>query len=204
MHTPSSLAYKTGCPSCVLHPINAVLCSPFAVQLASAASNAACLYPIDCGGTARSMSDGLSQPLNAVSGSKPGGSGEASTLDSDFCKALQSIETHGYLESYFTLPQNARSGLSVYHVGDVALPLGEIQARQIMSQAKPPDFGMLPWELNPTQFELDYSVWEARLKALYRHIAPGLGQGQDWIDSIRAEPSAVLLMEKGAGPSEFM
>ncbi|KAM0471814.1 hypothetical protein ACHAPX_009207 [Trichoderma viride] len=150
------------------------------------------------------MSDGLSQPLNAVSGSKPGGGGEASTLDSDFCKALQSIETHGYLESYFTLPQHARSGLSVYHVGDVALPLGEIQARQIMSQAKPPDFGMLPWELNPTQFELDYSVWEARLKALYRHIAPGLGQGQDWIDSIRAEPSAVLLMEKGAGPSEFI
>ncbi|PNP38268.1 hypothetical protein TGAMA5MH_09841 [Trichoderma gamsii] len=158
------------------------------------------------------MSDGLSQPLNAASGPKPGSDsmnaerlvsergGEAATLDSDFCKALQGIETHGYLKSYFTLPEHARSGLSVYHVGDIALPLGEIQARQIMGQAKPPGLDIRPWELNPTQFKLDYSVWEGRLKALYRHIAPGLGQGQDWIDSIRAEPSAVLLMEKGAAP----
>ncbi|KAK1246969.1 hypothetical protein MKX08_000771 [Trichoderma sp. CBMAI-0020] len=157
------------------------------------------------------MSDGLSQPLNAVSGPKPGGddaaslvngrSREASTLDSDFCKALQSIETPGYLKSYFTLPEHAHSGLSVYHVGDIALPLGEIQARQMMGQAKRPDYGITPWELNPTQFKLDYGVWEGRLKALYRHLAPGLGHDQDWIDSVRAEPSAVLLMEKGAIPN---
>ncbi|KAM0459165.1 hypothetical protein ACHAO4_002557 [Trichoderma viride] len=158
------------------------------------------------------MSDGLSQPLNAVSGPKPGGgdnaaslvserSRKASTLDSNFCRALQSIETPGYLKSYFTLPEHAHSGLSVYHVGDIALPLGEIQARQIMGQAKRPDYGITPWELNPTQFKLDHGVWEGRLKALYRHMAPGLGHGQDWIDSVRAEPSAVLLMEKGAIPN---
>lgn len=203
-----------GCP--IKHAAPLVSCTrstlSFAVQLVSAASNAACLYSIDRSGTARSMSDGLSQPLNAVSGPKPGGgdnaaslvserSRKASTLDSNFCRALQSIETPGYLKSYFTLPEHAHSGLSVYHVGDIALPLGEIQARQIMGQAKRPDYGITPWELNPTQFKLDHGVWEGRLKALYRHMAPGLGHGQDWIDSVRAEPSAVLLMEKGAIPN---
>lgn len=206
-----------GCP--IKHAAPLVSCArstlSFAVQLVSAASNAACLYSIDCGGTARSMSDGLSQPLNAVLGSKPGGSdnaegpvsersGEASKLDSDFCEALQSIETSGYLRSFFTLPEHARSGLSVYRVGDIALPVGEIQARQIMGQAQRPDFATRPWELNPAQFKLDYSVWEGRLKALYRHIAPGLGHGQDWIESVRAEPSAVLLMEARADMRDYM
>ncbi|GFP56404.1 hypothetical protein TASIC1_0006057400 [Trichoderma asperellum] len=159
------------------------------------------------------MSSHLSQPLNAVSRPKPDDgdgddtesvvserSGEASTLDSDFWEALQVFETPGYLTSYFTLPELSRSGLSVYHVGDIALPLGEIQARQIMGQAKrykslgPND----PWKLDPTQFKLDYSVWESRLKALYRHIAPGLGYfGQGWTDMTCPRPSAVLLLEKG-------
>ncbi|UKZ62370.1 uncharacterized protein TrAtP1_003620 [Trichoderma atroviride] len=203
-----------GCP--IKHAAPLVSCTrstlSFAVQLVSAASNAACLSSIECGDTARSMSGSLSQPLNAVSGPKPGSSddaaslvngrsSEASALDSDFCNALQTIETPGYLKSYFTLPEHAHSGLSVYHVGDIALPLGEIQARQMMGQAKRPDYGITPWELNPTQFKLDYGVWEGRLKALYRHLAPGLGHDQDWIDSVRAEPSAVLLMEKGAIPN---
>jgi hypothetical protein len=155
------------------------------------------------------MSDRLSQPLSAVSGPKPDKGDDAESavsesgdkapaLDAEFCEALQVIETPGYLKSYFTLPKLARSGLSVYHLGNIVLPLGEIQARQIKGQAKSDGVATSTWRLDPKHFKLDYSVWEGRLKALYRNIAPGLGCGQDWIDSVRAKPSALLLMEKGA------
>lgn len=156
------------------------------------------------------MSNHFSQPPNAVSRPKPGDgddaesvvserSGEAAALDSDFYEALQVFETRGYLTSYFTLPDHSRSGLSIYRVGDITLPLGEIQARQIMDQGKRYSLSHThPWKLVPTQFKLDYPVWEARLKALYRHIAPGLGFfGQGWINTTCATPSAVLLLEKG-------
>ncbi|KAL6906726.1 hypothetical protein GGI43DRAFT_238299 [Trichoderma evansii] len=159
------------------------------------------------------MSDHLSQPPVAVSGPKPDDGDDAasvvsergddaSALDSDFHEALQAIETPGYLTSYFTLPEHSRSGLSVYNVGDISLPLGEIQARQIMGQAKRhKTFDRNhPWKLVPSKFKLDYSMWEGRLKALYRHIAPGIGfSGQDWVNTACATPSVVLLLEQNCG-----
>lgn len=160
------------------------------------------------------MSEPRPQPPIAVSGLKPGdgddaesvvsdgdGDGEASALDSDFCNALQVFETPGYLTSFFTLPELARSGLAIYRVGEITLPLGEMQARQIMGQAKrfKNTTVVQPGKLDSTQFELDPSVWGGRLRALFRHIAPGLGYfDQSWEDEKIPTPSAVLLLEKGA------
>ncbi|KAL7922742.1 hypothetical protein ACQKWADRAFT_326660 [Trichoderma austrokoningii] len=154
------------------------------------------------------MSDHLSQPPNAVSGDDADSvvserGGEASPLDADFCEAMRVIDSRGYLKAYFTLPELARSGLSISRTGDIALPFQEAQARQIIGEAKRSSRANSPWKLDPAQYRLDPGVWAGRLRAIYRNLAPALGRDQKWIDTACARINTVLLIDKGATVDYF-
>lgn len=96
-------------------------------------------------------------------------------------------------------------GMLVHGVGQVAVPLGEFQACQIIAKARQTPYGKgsetivdtsvrNTWELDPGQFELRDPQWPVQVQTLCDHVTETLGIN----GTIKAELYRMLIYEKGA------
>jgi hypothetical protein len=95
--------------------------------------------------------------------------------------------------------------ISVDGVGNVALPLGESQARQIITKARQAPYRKgsdtfvdtsvrNTWELCPSQFTIGPAEWSVYLQKICQTAAQQMGTSTP----IRAEIYEMLLYEEGA------
>lgn len=119
--------------------------------------------------------------------------------------ALNKIEAAGSFGGFARLPDLKDLGLSVHGVGDIALPLQETQARQLIAQSRQAPFGKgsdtvvdtavrNTWELDAAQFEFRRDRWPKILDGCIKFVGQALGI----TSPIRAEPYKMLIYEKGA------
>ncbi|POR35594.1 Uncharacterized protein TPAR_04224 [Tolypocladium paradoxum] len=126
-------------------------------------------------------------------------------LKQDLLSALSSIQTPGSFAAFGALARQPPAGLFVSGVGDIAMPLGESQARQLMAKARQAPYGKgsdtivdtavrNTWELEPEQFAFRDPAWPGHLRALRARVAQDLGINT----TIRAGIYKMLIYEKGA------
>ncbi|KAM0435128.1 hypothetical protein ACHAPT_003217 [Fusarium lateritium] len=119
-------------------------------------------------------------------------------------QALKSIRTPGTFASSAAVT-SLSPGLFVHGVGEIAMPLSEFQACQLIAKARQAPFGKgsdtivdttvrNTWELDPSQFKLRHTKWPAQVKGLCDHVAKSLGIN----GAIKAELYKMLVYEKGA------
>ncbi|KAL7786233.1 hypothetical protein V8C37DRAFT_419593 [Trichoderma ceciliae] len=123
------------------------------------------------------------------------------SLDSDFSETISNIHSLGSLTSFHTLPNPPPGGVSIQGVGNIDMPLGERQARQIITQASRRDCSESDdylWELDSTQFILDDAVWPNIIQGLSEKVTRDLGI----TTAVKAQPEKMILIEKGSAYSE--
>ncbi|KAG5999712.1 hypothetical protein E4U54_001704 [Claviceps lovelessii] len=126
-------------------------------------------------------------------------------LKSHLLQALSGIKASGSFASFGVLPDSPPADLSVDGVGEIALPLSESQARQIIAKAHQAPFGKgsativdtavrNTWELDPEHFTFGNPAWPAFIRNVCARVAVDLG-----IDApITAQIYKMLIYEKGA------
>ncbi|KAH6604787.1 hypothetical protein Trco_006494 [Trichoderma cornu-damae] len=118
-------------------------------------------------------------------------------LDEDFSEAMSRIQTRGSLASFQTLSGWPLGGIWVQGVGEIALPLGEAQARQMIALAHQEQgdiFGYGPWALHAGQFTLDADVWPAAIQSL---LPKAVSHSGPIVGTVSAWPCKMLLLERG-------
>ncbi|KAK7432252.1 hypothetical protein QQZ08_001197 [Neonectria magnoliae] len=126
-------------------------------------------------------------------------------LKTNLLDALQGIQTSGSFASFRKLSQTPPAGLFVDGVGDITMPLGESQARQLIASASQAPFGKgsdtivdtavrNTWELDADKFTFKDPAWPHFIQKLCTDVAEDLGiEG-----TVRAEVYKMLVYEKGA------
>ncbi|KAL6360247.1 hypothetical protein LRP88_05951 [Fusarium phalaenopsidis] len=129
---------------------------------------------------------------------------DPSTLKDELLQAIEGIQIAGTFAS--SAPVSPLSpGVFVHGVGEVAAPLTEFQACQLIAQARQAPYGKgsetivdtavrNTWELDPGQFELRHPRFPGQVQTLCKHVAKTLGIN----GTIKAELYKMLIYEKGA------
>ncbi|KAK4033729.1 hypothetical protein C8A01DRAFT_39815 [Parachaetomium inaequale] len=126
----------------------------------------------------------------------------------DIRKALDDIQTPGSFSAIGGLAEHRfadRLGLHVEGVGDIAMPLQEEQARQLIAQCRQAPYGKgseapvdtsvrNTWELDASQLEFRSAAWAKTLDHCVEFTAKSLGISSP----IVAELYKMLIYEKGA------
>ncbi|KAJ4415806.1 hypothetical protein N0V85_002571, partial [Neurospora sp. IMI 360204] len=127
------------------------------------------------------------------------------SLKDDLLEALDNVKVAGSFASFRKLHHSPPAGLHVDGVGDISMPLGETQARQLIAKARQAPYGRgsetivdtgvrNTWELDASQFTFKDRRWPGYIHALSKRVARNLG-----IQSpIRAEIYKMLIYERGA------
>ncbi|KAG5952530.1 hypothetical protein E4U53_000663 [Claviceps sorghi] len=126
-------------------------------------------------------------------------------LKSHLLEALSSIETSGSFASFSALPESPPAGLFVDDVGEIALPLSEPQARQMITKARQAPYGKgsativdttvrNTWELDAEQFTFRNPAWPVFIRQVCARVAVDLGINAP----ITAQIYKMLIYEKGA------
>uniref|UniRef100_A0A0L0NGR3 Prolyl 4-hydroxylase alpha subunit Fe(2+) 2OG dioxygenase domain-containing protein n=1 Tax=Tolypocladium ophioglossoides (strain CBS 100239) TaxID=1163406 RepID=A0A0L0NGR3_TOLOC len=126
-------------------------------------------------------------------------------LKQDLLSDFSSIQTPGSFASFGALARQPPTGLFVEGVGDIAMPLGEAQARQLMAKARQAPYGKgsdtivdtavrNTWELDAEHFTFRDPAWPGYVRALCARVAQDLGINT----TIRAEIYKMLVYERGA------
>ncbi|KAG5984728.1 hypothetical protein E4U55_003500 [Claviceps digitariae] len=126
-------------------------------------------------------------------------------LKNDLLQALSSIQTSGSFASFGVLPQSPPADLVVHGIGDIALPLSESQARQMIKKACQAPYGKgsativdtavrNTWELDAEQFSFRDPAWPAFIRQVCDQVAVDLGINAP----ITAQIYKMLIYEKGA------
>ncbi|EFY95707.1 2OG-Fe(II) oxygenase superfamily protein [Metarhizium robertsii ARSEF 23] len=126
-------------------------------------------------------------------------------LMDDLLSALSSIKTPGSFASFGVLPQPPPAGLFVDNVGDITMPLSEVQARQLIAKARQAPYGKgsativdtavrKTWELDSGQFRFQSPHWPGFMRHLCAQVALNLGINAP----IAAQIYKMLIYEKGA------
>ncbi|KAG5926576.1 hypothetical protein E4U42_003141 [Claviceps africana] len=126
-------------------------------------------------------------------------------LKSHLLEALSSIQTSGSFASLGVLPESPPTDLFVDDVGEIALPLSESQARQMIAKARQAPYGKgsativdttvrNTWELDAEQFSFRNPAWPAFIRQVCARVAVDLGINAP----ITAEIYKMLIYEKGA------
>ncbi|EGO55246.1 hypothetical protein NEUTE1DRAFT_102687 [Neurospora tetrasperma FGSC 2508] len=127
------------------------------------------------------------------------------SLKDDLRKALDDVKVAGSFASFRKLLRSPPAGLYVDGVGDVAMPLGETQARQLIAKARQAPYGRgsetivdtsvrNTWEIDAAQFSFNNQRWPGYVRQLCSHVAADLGIKSP----IRAEIYKMLIYERGA------
>lgn len=126
----------------------------------------------------------------------------------DILIALNNIKSEGSFVGFGKLRTSdfaGRLGLHVDGVGNVAVPLQEEQARQLIAQCRQAPFGKgsetivdtsvrNTWELDASQFRFDSDGWAGTLDKCVAFVKKTLGIASPII----ADPYKMLIYEKGA------
>lgn len=123
----------------------------------------------------------------------------------DLLDAITDIQSVGTFASSVPIGRIGPLPISVNGVGEIALPLGESQARQIIAQAHQAPYGKgsdtivdtavrNTWELDPSQFDIGSPGWAGLVQQLCQHVAASLGINT----AVHAEIYKMLVYEKGA------
>ncbi|KJK80992.1 hypothetical protein H634G_03525 [Metarhizium anisopliae BRIP 53293] len=138
-------------------------------------------------------------------GNNPGVDGYDVGLMDDLLSALSSIKAPGSFASFGVLPQPPPAGLFVDDVGDITMPLSEVQARQLIAKARQAPYGKgsativdtavrNTWELDSGQFRFQSPHWPGFMRHLCAQVALNLGINAP----ITAQIYKMLIYEKGA------
>ncbi|RSM14197.1 hypothetical protein CDV31_005533 [Fusarium ambrosium] len=125
-------------------------------------------------------------------------------LKDELLQAIENIQVDGTFASSAAV-NRLSAGVFVHGVGDIAMPLTEFQACQMIAKARQAPYGKgsetivdtsvrNTWELDPGQFELRDPTWTAQLQILCKQVAKTLGIN----GTIKAELYKMLIYEKGA------
>ncbi|RSL53078.1 hypothetical protein CEP54_010572 [Fusarium duplospermum] len=125
-------------------------------------------------------------------------------LRDELLQAIENIQVDGTFASSSAV-NRLSAGVFVHGVGEIATPLTEFQACQMIAKARQAPYGKgsetivdtsvrNTWELDPGQFELRDPTWTAQLQILCRQVAKTLGIN----GTIKAELYKMLIYEKGA------
>ncbi|RSM10967.1 hypothetical protein CEP52_003205 [Fusarium oligoseptatum] len=125
-------------------------------------------------------------------------------LKDELLQAIENIQVDGTFASSAAV-NRLSAGVFVHGVGDIAMPLTEFQACQMIAKARQAPYGKgsetivdtsvrNTWELDPGQFELRDPTWIAQLQILCKQVAKTLGIN----GTIKAELYKMLIYEKGA------
>lgn len=123
----------------------------------------------------------------------------------DLLSALSSIKAPGSFASFGVLPQPPPAGLFVDDVGDITMPLSEVQARQLIAKSRQAPYGKgsativdtavrNTWELDLGQFRFQSPHWPGFMRHLCAQVALNLGINAP----ITARIYKMLIYEKGA------
>lgn len=153
-----------------------------------------------------------------ASGSVPGDiddnssvASDLSTLDfkknfhDDLLKAIQNINSTGEFAFWTKFRAPSDLSISIDGVGNIATPLAESQARQIITTARQAPYGKgtetfvdtsvrNTWELDPSQFTIISDRWRDHLRDACAKAAEQMGINTP----IRAKLYKMLLYEEGA------
>ncbi|KAL2676739.1 hypothetical protein Neosp_010504 [[Neocosmospora] mangrovei] len=127
-----------------------------------------------------------------------------SDLRDELLQAIENIQVDGTFASSSAV-NRLSAGVFVHGVGEIASPLSELQARQMIAKAHQAPYGKgsetivdtsvrNTWELDPSQFELRDPTWTAQVQILCKQVAKTLGIN----GNIKAELYKMLIYEKGA------
>ncbi|KAK3485443.1 uncharacterized protein B0T23DRAFT_367539 [Neurospora hispaniola] len=127
------------------------------------------------------------------------------SLKDDLRKALDNVKVAGSFASFRKLSRTPPDGFYVDGVGDVAMPLGETQARQLIAKARQAPYGRgsetivdtsvrNTWEIDAAQFSFNNQRWPGYVRHLCSRVAADLGIKSP----IRAEIYKMLIYERGA------
>ncbi|KAF4977820.1 hypothetical protein FZEAL_5727 [Fusarium zealandicum] len=130
---------------------------------------------------------------------------EDDVIKKDLLKTLQGIKGTGSFASFAHLTERPPAGLFVPGVGNITMPLSEVQACQLIAKARQAPFGKgsdtvvdtavrNTWELNAEQFKFRDLKWAAFIQSLCKNVAHSLGINT----TVRAEIYKMLIYEKGA------
>ncbi|KAJ3458590.1 hypothetical protein MRS44_012699 [Fusarium solani] len=131
-------------------------------------------------------------------------SSDPSDLKDELLQAIENIQVDGTFASSSAV-NRLSAGVFVHGVGDIATPLSEFQACQMIAKAHQAPYGKgsdtivdtsvrNTWELDPSQFELRDPTWTAQVQVLCKQVAKTLGIN----GTIKAELYKMLIYEKGA------
>lgn len=153
-----------------------------------------------------------------ASGSVPGDiddnssiASDLSTLDfkknfhDDLLKAIQNINSTGEFAFWTKFRAPSDLSISIDGVGNIATPLAESQARQIITKARQAPYGKgtetfvdtsvrNTWELDPSQFTIISAMWRNYLLRACDMAAEQMGINTP----VRAKLYKMLLYEEGA------
>lgn len=127
------------------------------------------------------------------------------SLKDDLLKALDNVKVAGSFASFRKLQHRPPAGLHVDGVGDISMPLGETQARQLIAKARQAPYGRgsetivdtsvrNTWELDAAQFTFNNQRWPGYIQSVCAKVAADLGIKSP----IRAEIYKMLIYERGA------
>ncbi|KAF5606868.1 2OG-Fe(II) oxygenase superfamily [Fusarium subglutinans] len=128
----------------------------------------------------------------------------------DLLNLLEAINSEGSFAFNAKLDIPSSFDISVNDVGAISLPLGEAQARQIIKQARQAPYGKgsetivdtavrNTWELDPTQFTINWLRWPALLQQVCQMVTEKMGINTP----IRAELYKMLLYDTEKIPGMF-
>ncbi|KAI7966258.1 hypothetical protein MJO29_002006 [Puccinia striiformis f. sp. tritici] len=163
-------------------------------------------------GNGRSDSPGLDPASDSITDSSHNADPDSSEhldyekdLKQDLTEAFEAITNPGTFAAWEALPTTPPAGLHVDGVGDIMLPLGEGQIRQLIDKSHQAPFGRRSetlvdlsvrktWEINANQLHFYNPAWQGYLLDLSKRVATSLG-----IDGpIRLELYKMLIYETGA------
>ncbi|KAI9625870.1 hypothetical protein H4Q26_016118 [Puccinia striiformis f. sp. tritici PST-130] len=126
-------------------------------------------------------------------------------LETDLAEAFEAITTSGTFAAWEALPTIPPTGLVVDGVGEVPMPMGTEQVRQLIAKSHQAPFGRgsetlvdvavrNTWQVNGDQLRFLDPAWQGYLVDLSKRVATSLGiEGP-----IRTELFKMLIYEKGA------
>ncbi|KAI9624022.1 hypothetical protein H4Q26_017033 [Puccinia striiformis f. sp. tritici PST-130] len=131
--------------------------------------------------------------------------GYDTNLRKDLTKAFETITTPGTFAAWEALPTTPPTGLHVDGIGEIAMPLGEEQVRQLIEKSHQAPYGRRSetlvdvsvrntWQINGDQLSFHDPAWQAYLLDLSKRVATSLGIN----GPIQAELYKMLIYEKGA------
>jgi hypothetical protein len=132
------------------------------------------------------------------------GSQHDSEFQDNLHQVLKGIQTSGSVAAFQALSSIPIS-ISVDGVGDIAMPLNQTQAQQLIAKARQAPYGKgsqtlvdtsvrNTWELDPEQFTLTSPAWYGYFRQLCAKVALQMGIEA----TVRADLYKMLIYEEGA------